>query len=157
MFHLPGDRRGHRLLARHDGPDIGSGAGGIDRLGQKFSKIRIVNLHYADTVEADVYRALRARIGLFENVVGRLQPILAKLPTLISERVLHGRTRPAEERQAAVAEIEADAAQIETSGFDIDAVTEADLAEPPQPASPVTMADLERVISTPPLLPSPMV
>jgi SNF2 family DNA or RNA helicase len=49
--------------------------GRIDRLGQKHADIRIVNLHYADTVEADVYRALRARIGLFETVVGRLQPI----------------------------------------------------------------------------------
>ena len=33
--------------------------GRIDRLGQRFSDIRIINLHYEDTVEADVYRALR--------------------------------------------------------------------------------------------------
>ena len=50
--------------------------GRIDRLGQQHEIIRIVNLHYADTVETDVYRALRNRIGLFESVVGRLQPIL---------------------------------------------------------------------------------
>ena len=36
--------------------------GRIDRLGQRFSDIRIINLHYEDTVEADVYRALRSRI-----------------------------------------------------------------------------------------------
>jgi hypothetical protein len=46
--------------------------GRIDRLGQHYPYIRIVNLHYADTVEADVYRALRQRIGLFEQVVGKL-------------------------------------------------------------------------------------
>ena len=49
--------------------------GRIDRLGQKHPDIRIINLHYAETIEADVYKALRDRIGLFENVVGRLQPI----------------------------------------------------------------------------------
>lgn len=35
--------------------------GRIDRLGQRFSDIRIINLHYEDTVEADVYRALPPR------------------------------------------------------------------------------------------------
>jgi len=58
--------------------------GRIDRLGQKHEKIRIVNLHYSGRVEADVYSALRGRIQLFEAVVGRLQPILAKLPSLMT-------------------------------------------------------------------------
>src|SRR5205814_7776401 len=62
--------------------------GRIDRLGQRFSNIRIINLHYADTVEADVYQALRSRISIFENVVGGLQPILTKLPKLIEDSVL---------------------------------------------------------------------
>ncbi len=46
--------------------------GRIDRLGQAYPDIRIVNMHYADTVETDVYVALRHRIGLFERVVGGL-------------------------------------------------------------------------------------
>jgi hypothetical protein len=83
-----------------------------------------------------VYRALRNRIGLFESVVGRLQPILAKLPTLISDRVLTGRTKPAEERRGMVADIEHDAARALEAGFDIDAVTEADLVEPARPTPP---------------------
>jgi hypothetical protein len=127
--------------------------GRIDRLGQRYPNIQIINLHYADTVETDVYRALRERIGLFENVVGRLQPILASLPTLISGRVLEGKTKPAEERQAAVAQIVVDVDRAQASGFDIDAVTDADLTEPVQPSSPLTMQDLERVIATPTLLP----
>ena len=45
--------------------------GRIDRLGQQYAAIRIVNLHYEDTVEADVYSALKSRIKLFESVVGR--------------------------------------------------------------------------------------
>lgn len=125
----------------------------IDRLGQRYANIRVMNLHYADTVEADVYYALRERIGLFEQVVGRLQPILARLPTLISGRVLTGRTRPAEERQEAVNEIEREADRVSAGGFDIDAVTETDLIEPDLPPSPVTMDDLERVVSNPTLLP----
>jgi Helicase conserved C-terminal domain len=127
--------------------------GRIDRLGQRYPNIQIVNLHYADTVEADVYQALRKRIGLFESVVGRLQPILARLPTLISGRVLEGKTKPAEERQVAVAEIEREADLAQAGGFDIDAVTDADLSEPPQPPSPLRMQDLERVIATATLLP----
>jgi hypothetical protein len=96
---------------------------------------------------------LRERIGLFENVVGRLQPILAQLPTLISKRVLEGKTKPEGERQAAVAEIENAADRVPAAGFDIDEVTDAELTEPAQPAPPLTMHDLERVIGTPALLP----
>jgi len=54
--------------------------GRIDRLGQQYGIIRIVNLHYQDTVEADVYHALRSRIDVFHKVVGGLQPILTRLP-----------------------------------------------------------------------------
>nr|WP_246776865.1 SNF2-related protein [Microvirga sp. VF16] len=126
--------------------------GRIDRLGQKFPDIQIVNLHYADTVETDVYLALRQRIGLFETVVGRLQPILARLPSLISGRVLRGQGAEEEDRQAAVAEIDAEAERAE-GGFDLDAVTEADLEEPPRPEPPLTMVDLDRVISSAVLLP----
>jgi hypothetical protein len=127
--------------------------GRIDRLGQRYPNIRIVNLHYADTVEADVYRALRLRIGLFENVVGKLQPILARLPTLIGGRVLTGHSRTAEERQTVVSEVEREADRASGAGFDIDAVTDSDLSEPVVPASPVTMDDLERILSDPALLP----
>lgn len=128
--------------------------GRIDRLGQRHKVIRIVNLHYQDTVEADVYRALRDRIGLFESVVGRLQPILARLPGLIAGRVLEGRAQPVEERRAAAAEIEAEAmAAAQGAGFDLDAVTEADLATPMRPRPALDMAALERVIAAPELLP----
>ena len=59
--------------------------GRIDRLGQEHTKIRIVNLHYENTIETDVYMALRERIGLFSQYVGKLQPILARLPQTIAE------------------------------------------------------------------------
>jgi SNF2 family DNA or RNA helicase len=128
--------------------------GRIDRLGQAYPDIRIVNMHYADTVETDVYVALRHRIGLFERVVGALQPILARMPSLITSKVLTGQGRGEAARQQAVREIEAAASRVqEVGGFDIDAVTDADLSEPPQPTPAMTMADLERVIATSTLLP----
>ncbi len=65
--------------------------GRIDRLGQEFEQIRIVNLHYENTVEADIYLALRDRIELFQTFVGRLQPILTKLPRAIAEVTLGAR------------------------------------------------------------------
>ena len=64
--------------------------GRIDRLGQKHSEIRIFNLHYQDTVEADIYQVLSERINLFEGVVGHLQPILAKMSGTITRAVLEG-------------------------------------------------------------------
>jgi hypothetical protein len=128
--------------------------GRIDRLGQKYPSIQVINFHYSDTVETDVYHALRQRIGLFEGIVGRLQPILARLPALISTRVLEGRTKPAEERQAVVSEIEAQASQAQVSGFDIDEVTDTEITEPAPPPSPLTMNDLEQVSAQPTLLPA---
>ena len=124
--------------------------GRIDRLGQRHDVIRIVNLHYEDTVETDVYRALRSRIGLFESVVGRLQPILARLPRAISQAVLSGEDR---ERASVVDDIERQAREAEARGFDIDAVTEEDLAMPARTVSPVTMNDLDRIIGSSDLMP----
>ena len=126
--------------------------GRIDRLGQEHSVIRIINLHYEGTVETDVYRALRERIGLFESVVGRLQPILARLPGFISETVLSGGGREEAERARLVAAIEEQAAE-SAGSFDIDAVTEEELEMPERPQSPVTMEDLDRVIESPDLMP----
>ena len=69
-------------------------------------------MHYAETVETDVYVALRHRIGLFERVVGGLQPILARMPNLITGRVLSlsGQGRGEAARHKAVREVEAEPA-----------------------------------------------
>ena len=127
--------------------------GRIDRLGQRNETIRIVNLHYEGTVETDIYRALRERIGLFESVVGRLQPILARLPRTISQTVLAGESRDARERANIVDAIEREASEHQGAGFDIDAVTESDLAMPARPQSIVTMEDLDRIVGSSALMP----
>jgi hypothetical protein len=53
--------------------------------------MQIINLHLDGTVEADVYRALKGRIAMFEPVVGKLQPILAKASSSISQTTLVSR------------------------------------------------------------------
>jgi len=128
--------------------------GRIDRLGQKNKVIRIVNLHYENTVETDIYRALAERIQLFESVVGRLQPILAKIPSAISEIVLGDEPRADNELAKIVNAIESSATDQGGGGFDIDAATASELAvAADSPPSTIAMADLRRVIGSSGLMP----
>src|SRR6266567_438560 len=120
--------------------------GRIDRLGQQHEKIRVVNLHYEGTVEADVYCALRGRIQLFEAVVGRLQPILAKLPSLIANNVLNRQGREANARAALTGDLERDAEAAKQAGFDLDEMVDADLHEPPRPQPKLSLADLDPLL-----------
>jgi SNF2 family DNA or RNA helicase len=128
--------------------------GRIDRLGQRFPEIRIVNLHYDDTVETDVYQALRARIGLFSQFVGKLQPILATLPRQLAEiSLLSPRDRRDRQRHELVGRLDGDVKAVEQQAFDLDAVVDADLVEPPRPDAYYDHAALDDVIRRPDLLP----
>lgn len=127
--------------------------GRIDRLGQQHAIIRIINLHYEGTVEADIYRALRDRIGLFESVVGRLQPILAQLPRAIAGAVLSGADLDPHRRASLISDITASVDR-SSSGFDLDAVTDTELTIPPRSDSTLTMDDLHRVLMTPEAMPA---
>jgi ERCC4-related helicase len=122
--------------------------GRVDRLGQKYPTIRVVNLHYQDTVEADVYMALRSRIKLFESVVGRLQPILSSLPRTITDTVLRGRRATEEARAMLASEVmgRVDAMEAQHSGLDLDVLTDDELEMPPRPEPALNMAKLEAVI-----------
>jgi superfamily II DNA or RNA helicase len=126
--------------------------GRIDRLGQKFSDIRIVNLYYSDTVEADVYIAARNRIGLFEKVVGGLQPILARLPKLIEATVLDGSTEPARTEEA-LRKLDEAIEESRSQGIDLDAFGDDDLELSPRPDPALTLADLGSILDTAGLLP----
>lgn len=120
--------------------------GRIDRLGQQHARIRIVNLHYEGTVETDVYMALRRRINLFESVVGRLQPILGKLSGVIGNHVLAGRSRDSDSRAALAGELEQQAEAAKGEGFDLDAMLDGDLQEPPRHDATLTLTDLDLVL-----------
>lgn len=62
--------------------------GRIDRIGQEFDEITILNYSYEDTVETDIYDRLDDRIGLFETVVGEMQPILSGVSNQIRAATL---------------------------------------------------------------------
>ena len=125
--------------------------GRIDRVGQRHATIRVVNLHYEGTVETAVYGALRERIGLFEQVVGRLQPILARMPREIADAVLAGGSSP--DAQNIADRIKRQVSEEEQSGFDIDAGLDTDLGMRDRVPAPVTLDDLDRVIRDPDLMP----
>lgn len=127
--------------------------GRIDRLGQKFEDIQIINLHYDDTVETDVYRALGERIGLFKRFVGKLQPILATLPSRIAQAALARRGDGEDMRQSLVSDLDENIRSAQAEGFDIDEATDADLETPTRPAPYYDLKDLDKLILRPQLLP----
>ena len=120
--------------------------GRIDRIGQKYDLIRIVNMYYEDTIEAKIYRTLRERINLFEDMVGPLQPILAKLDEMIVAGTLDGDDIVYEAGRM-MDEPRTD------SGLDLDTVLVADTTQYKPPESPVTMEDLGRVTGNANLVP----
>lgn len=127
--------------------------GRIDRLGQRFSDIRIINLHYEDTVEADVYRALRSRISIFERVVGGLQPILTRLPRLIEESVLSKSTTPEAKRDDALQALDNAIAAGEGSALNLDEFADEDIEVPARADPAISLSDLRAVLDRPILLP----
>jgi SNF2 family DNA or RNA helicase len=127
--------------------------GRIDRLGQRFSDIRIVNLHYEDTVEADVYRALRSRISVFESVVGGLQPILTRLPKLIEETVLSKATTDDARRDEALGRLETELSLGEGTSIDLDDFSDEELTFPHRSEPALNLSDLKAVLDRPALLP----
>lgn len=120
--------------------------GRIDRLGQRFERIRIVNLHYRDTVETAVYLALSSRIKLFEDMVGGLQPILSAISREIGAIALAGGHVDVDAMVANTID------EIDTPAVDIDDLGE--LEDMPEMGTPaLSIADLARVVNDHRLLP----
>lgn len=110
--------------------------GRLDRIGQRYSTVRIHNFYYDGTVEAKVYRWLRDRIDLFQNVVGHVQPILAEVPTFIEKAVM---SADPQEEDVLMAEFEQNVKAVQAEMDVDDLVTkdvDADLAEVQEPLSP---------------------
>jgi superfamily II DNA or RNA helicase len=128
--------------------------GRIDRIGQTHDQMQIINLHLDGTVEADVYKALKARIASFENIVGKLQPILAKASSSIAQATLANRKQREQVRLEAVAAVEHEpeikGLDLDDGLHDLDAIKSViSQLQPP----PLTLADLEAILDRPELLP----
>ena len=127
--------------------------GRIDRIGQKHAKIRVVNFAYEDTVEADVYFALRRRINLFQGVVGKLQPILSRLPAEFERISLERPERRGDARERLRAEVEIAAEAVESDAFDIDDTAGDALDLPVLPPPALTLDDLDAALNRPEVRP----
>ncbi|QDZ41674.1 DEAD/DEAH box helicase (plasmid) [Euhalothece natronophila Z-M001] len=124
--------------------------GRLDRIGQQYSTVRIHNLYYDGTVEAKVYRRLRDRINLFQNVVGHVQPILAEVPTFIEKAVM---SADPQEEDVLMAEFEQNFKNVQMEMDVDDLITrdvDADLAEvqKPLPTSPISPKGIEQLMTT---------
>lgn len=110
-----------------------------------------MNLHYEGTVETTVYGALRELIELIDRVVGRLEPILARMPVEIADAVLTGPGRPDASNLADC--IKCRVSEEQQRGLDIDAALDSHLAMPHRARSAATPETLDRVIRDPRLMP----
>jgi len=128
--------------------------GRIDRIGQEREVIRIVNLAYEDTVEADIYFSLGNRINLFQGIVGKLQPILSRLPEQFERVALARRDRREEVRQQMLAGVELERQAAEAGTFDIDVVAPEELVAPEFPEPPLTMDQLDKALNLEALRPA---
>jgi SNF2 family DNA or RNA helicase len=120
--------------------------GRIDRLGQQRPVIRILSFAYKDTVEQDVFFTVGSRINLFQGIVGRLQPILSRLPRGFEELTLLDRGERDLARQRFLADLEQQVTDADERGFDIDATVEDNLDLPQLPAPSITLRDLDCAI-----------
>jgi len=60
--------------------------GRIDRIGQRHTEVRVVNIYLKDSVDDKVYHVLQERCGLFEHFVGPMQPVLARARRMLTGR-----------------------------------------------------------------------
>lgn len=104
--------------------------GRIDRIGQPFSQVVIVNMFLRDSIDERVYSVLRARCGLFERFVGEMQPVLATARRLLLRL----------DAQAADA-LEREAAQLHPMGREVYRLH--DPVESPLTDAPLRRADIE--------------
>ena len=120
--------------------------GRIDRLGQERPVIRVMNFAYKDTVEQDVFFTVGTRINLFHGIVGRLQPILSRLPSRFEEISLMDREAREMSRQRFLAEIEQQVREVEKTSLDIDLTVDENLELPFLPTAATSLDDLDRAI-----------
>jgi helicase-like protein len=109
--------------------------GRIDRIGQRFPQVRVVNLFLTDSVDERVYTVLRRRCGLFTHFVGPMQPVLAR-----ARRMLLG-----EESESANA-LESLAGAVEAEPLARETYVESEAEPHKQPVSPLTHADMREAL-----------
>ena len=75
--------------------------GRLDRFGQKHEKVLILNMHVPGTIESDILERLYTRIGVFQNSIGDLEPILRDDFRDLANQILDPRLDDSQRRQRA--------------------------------------------------------
>jgi ATP-dependent helicase HepA len=75
--------------------------GRIDRYGQKRDKIRIYSFFLEGTIEERILERLYERIGIFEDSIGDLEPILGPLSNALTREIFSTELTPLEEEEVA--------------------------------------------------------
>jgi superfamily II DNA or RNA helicase len=92
-----------RFLVNYDLPwnpmKVEQRIGRIDRLGQAAEKIDILNLVYAETIDARIVQRLYERLDLFRRALGGLEAVLGEEIQQLTAELLTGRLTPAEEEE----------------------------------------------------------
>lgn len=120
--------------------------GRIDRIGQRFPDVWIRHLFFEDTVEAQVYNRLSSRIGWFVNVVGELQPILARVSRVIERVALTAKAKRAAELETELERLKQDIESARLEELDLDSYLHLEVSTPELERPPVTLKDIEEAI-----------
>jgi superfamily II DNA or RNA helicase len=92
-----------RFLVNYDLPwnpmKVEQRIGRIDRLGQTAERIDILNLVYANTIDARIVQRLYERLNLFERALGSLDAVLGEEIQQLTADLLTGRLTPEEEER----------------------------------------------------------
>ena len=75
--------------------------GRLDRFGQTSEKIFILNMHVPGTIESDIFERLYTRIGVFEQSIGELEPILRDELRSVTKALLDPQLTDAERQDEA--------------------------------------------------------
>lgn len=121
--------------------------GRIDRIGQEYDRVWIRNYFYDGTVEATVYQRLDDRIASFESVVGELQPILSQVARVIEAAAMANDKQRGALIAREIEEINKQVQSAQINALNLDALAD-DVDQPMADIpTPVTLQDLERVLS----------
>ncbi|NQT19060.1 MAG: hypothetical protein HQ592_05095, partial [Planctomycetes bacterium] len=106
--------------------------GRVDRIGQKLGTVHVVNMFLKNSVDEQVYTALRMRCGLFEHFVGSMQPVLSEAARILRS----GRATDIKDQ------LEAAARQAKEDLLSRQAYFDSEAAPGNEDAAPVTRSDL---------------
>jgi superfamily II DNA or RNA helicase len=117
--------------------------GRIDRIGQAYDRVWVRNYFYERTVEADIYHRLDERIGSFQQVVGELQPILARVGRVIEAAAMAGEGRREQLIAQEVESLNKAVRSAEAGLLNLDKLVDDEVSAPAEPQPPVTLTELE--------------